>query len=319
MDESVLLSLAPPLMLLVPFAVVASSWRRRAGQAQEKADFEPQVEWHGSDVAVPEPASVPGPGPQPVAAQARGLLALADVVQARILCYSGPTAWSRTACTSKELHSIVWEPPAVWRFALLHLGREPPPPGSASSTQLQDQVRRAWFGIDALWAQDPFPGSNLARREHHAALLRSARRACRGLRGTDGAATAEEVLTRCVELLSSFDVSDTEARFEAEALKDAISLRSEIFGSLQRRRVEAAFAEAMELHSLLNEALQTPADAALDDALASPQDTTVWGVAAHGDDEEDSKLDHEADTEAAIDRLIVVLRKIAADGRADPP
>jgi len=249
------------------------------------------------------------------------LLCLPQEVRGLVFSFGDTPTLSHVSSSCKKFYSGIWSNQVTWSSMILSLGLVPEQ--DASAEILQDKVRRMLYGIDHLCQQQQLSGkqSRIVVRGDQCSQLQRASRACSGLHFVDGAEISELVISRCLELLVSFNVDDTEARRHASDLASVVSGRTDVFCPEQCSKVENALSDAMDLHELLHDVMLEPAEieTALDDALAAPFDAEVWGE--HGlpcgtSSEVQDEGACRPDVEAALDRLIFVLRDIVNEDEA---
>lgn len=250
-------------------------------------------------------------------------LNLPEAVQAVALVQAGPTAWRCVSSCDRKHHQSLWASPVIWKNVLPVLSSKEHVVSTSEENQAgscRDSVRRLWFGIDKLCV-----GSFCGQRTAGASQLRTAIRACKGLQRWDGDDLINEVLSRCVKLLRTFDVDDAAGRREAVALGAIIAARTNIFNPCQCNDVEDALNEALQLHELLCEALRARerhlqlADPInhLDDDVPLDVDSLLvhWGDDVRSAYEPNADLclldrsndDTEDDVGDALDKLLSVL------------
>jgi len=252
------------------------------------------------------------------------VLRLPEEVLGSIMSFAGACALGHITRTCKACYSSVWSSPITWSSIVLSLGFVPIE--GADVRSLQSKVRRTLYGIDHLCQASLCKQGRIIVRGDQCTLLCGAMRACSGLSFEDGVEIADQVVSRCLELLVSFNVDDTEARHHAKQLTSTVSTRTDVFCPEQCNKVETAFSDAMDLHQLLSDVMLAPAESemALDDALAAPFDADVWGdeplptFSPTSDLEVQGDSGCRPDVDAALDRLISVLRDIVDEGEEQP-
>lgn len=228
---------------------------------------------------------------------------LPETVLAIVLEFAGPSARYSTSCANKEWHEVVWQSPSLWSSVLLSLGEEP---GRVEQdvTRQRDRARKCWFGITNFIMQGSQPGIGC-----EVVLIEEATRAIKGLHSTDNAEEKALALERCLGLLRAFQINDTMARSEAVKLEALIAARTDIFNPEQRQQATDALAEASELCTLLDDALQMPTfldlDALDEDSMeAMAANTGAWCC----EEDQDQSISHSNEfSDEALDRLLSVL------------